>query len=202
MAEAVSTLTSEMFSHMRKEEAVLFAFALLCEVKDHPAEGETPKIESLLKAGFLPEELDGNWKPYRAVGCSACNNGYKGRVGIYQVMPITDEMRRVIMRGGNALDISIQAQKEGISDLRRSGLRKVAAGVTSLEEIEGILNSPEKQKNYTKKELQSFKKQHDKIDRLLSGIKKMDRLPDMLFVIELERLPVTIRRRRISQVFQ
>jgi type IV pilus assembly protein PilB len=66
--------------------------------------------------------------------------GYKGRVGVYQVLPITDEMRQVIMRNGNALDIAEQARKEGVRDLRQSGLLKVKAGITSLEEIEAITN--------------------------------------------------------------
>ena len=97
--------------------------------------------EALLRAGFTQEDLDGSWTPYGPVGCDHCKgSGYKGRVGIYQVMPITDEMRQIIMRNGNSLDIASQAQKEGVRDLRQSGLLKVKAGVTSLEEIEAITN--------------------------------------------------------------
>ena len=97
--------------------------------------------EALLQAGFTQEDLDGSWQPYGPVGCDNCKGtGYKGRIGVYQVMPITDEMRQVIMRNGNALDIADQAQKEGVRDLRQSGLLKVKAGVTSLEEIEAITN--------------------------------------------------------------
>jgi type IV pilus assembly protein PilB len=96
--------------------------------------------EAMLKAGFAAADLDCTWRPYRAVGCSACSNGYKGRVGIYQVMPVTDELRQIIMRAGNALEIAEQAQKEGVKDLRQSGLLKVKAGITSLEEIEAITN--------------------------------------------------------------
>ncbi len=97
--------------------------------------------ESMLSAGFTPEDLDGSWQPLGPIGCDKCKgSGYKGRVGIYQVMPITDEMRQVIMRNGNALDIAVQARKEGVSDLRQSGLRKVKSGMTSLEEIEAITN--------------------------------------------------------------
>ncbi len=97
--------------------------------------------EALLHAGFSAEDLDGSWQPLGPVGCDKCKGtGYKGRVGIYQVMPITDDMRQVIMRNGNALDIAIQARKEGVSDLRQSGLRKVKTGMTSLEEIEAITN--------------------------------------------------------------
>jgi type IV pilus assembly protein PilB len=97
--------------------------------------------EALLQAGFKEEDLDGSWTPYGPVGCDHCKgSGYKGRVGVYQVMPITDEMRQLIMRNGNALDIAAQAQREGVRDLRQSGLLKVKAGVTSLEEIEAITN--------------------------------------------------------------
>ena len=97
--------------------------------------------EALLRAGFKEEDLDGTWQPFGPVGCDHCKGtGYKGRVGIYQVMPITDEMRQVIMRQGNAMDIADQAQKEGVRDLRQSGLLKVKSGVTSLEEIEAVTN--------------------------------------------------------------
>ena len=97
--------------------------------------------EALLRAGFTQEDLDGSWTPYGPVGCDNCKGtGYKGRIGVYQVMPITDDMRQVIMRNGNALDIAEQAQKEGVRDLRQSGLLKVKSGITSLEEIEAITN--------------------------------------------------------------
>ncbi len=68
------------------------------------------------------------------------DTGYKGRVGIYEVMPITDEMRQIIMRNGNAFDIAEQARKEGVRNLRQSGLLKVKQGVTSLEEVEAVTN--------------------------------------------------------------
>jgi type IV pilus assembly protein PilB len=109
----------------------------LCENCKKPA--DYPR-DSLLKAGFKPEELDGNWKPYRAVGCSACNNGYKGRVGIYQVMPITESIQRIILTEGTALDIAKQAQADGVRDLRQSGLIKVRLGVTTLEEVITVTN--------------------------------------------------------------
>ncbi len=96
--------------------------------------------EALLKAGFQPEDLDGNWKPYRAIGCSACNNGYKGRVGLYQVMPITEAIQSIILSNGTALDIARQAQADGVRDLRQSGLVKVRAGVTTLEEVITVTN--------------------------------------------------------------
>ena len=104
----------------------------LCENCKKPA--DYPR-ESMLKAGYKPEELDGNWKPYRAVGCSACTNGYKGRVGIYQVMPITEAIQRIILAEGTSLDIAKQAALEGVRDLRQSGLVKVRSGVTTLEEV-------------------------------------------------------------------
>ena len=109
----------------------------LCDNCKKPA--EYPR-ESMLKAGFKPEDLDGNWKPYRAVGCSACNNGYKGRVGIYQVMPITEAIQRINLSEGTALDIAKQAETEGVRDLRQSGLVKVRGGVTTLEEVILVTN--------------------------------------------------------------
>ena len=97
--------------------------------------------EALLRAGFREDELDGSWTPYMHVGCEVCKNtGYKGRVGIYQVMPISDEINRIIMTNGNAIDIADQARREGIRDLRQSGLLKVRQGLTSLEEIEAVTN--------------------------------------------------------------
>lgn len=97
-------------------------------------------VKALLDAGFQKDELDGSWAPYRPVGCSNCNNGYKGRVGIYQVMPITEEMQRIILKGGSALEIAHQASTEGVRSLRQSGLHKVKLGVTSLEEVLGCTN--------------------------------------------------------------
>ncbi len=97
--------------------------------------------EALLRAGFKEEDLDGSWQAYGPVGCDNCkDSGYKGRVGIYEVMTISDEMRQLIMRNGSALDIAALAQSEGIRNLRQSGLLKVKAGLTSLEEIEAVTN--------------------------------------------------------------
>ncbi len=109
----------------------------LCENCKAPA--DYPR-EAMLKAGFKPEDLDGNWKPFRAVGCSMCNNGYKGRVGIYQVMPITEEIQKIILASGSSMDIAQQAQREGVRDLRQSGLLKVRAGMTTLEELISVTN--------------------------------------------------------------
>ena len=88
---------------------------------------------ALLDAGYKESELDGTWKPYRAVGCSMCNNGYKGRVGIYQVMPVSEEIQRIILRDGSAMDIAAQSEAEGVRSLRQAGLHKVKLGLTSLE---------------------------------------------------------------------
>jgi type IV pilus assembly protein PilB len=97
--------------------------------------------EALLRAGFKENDLDGSWTPYKAVGCDVCKGtGYKGRVGIYQVMKISDELNRIIMTNGNAIDIAEQAQREGIRDLRQSGLLKIRQGMTSLEEVEACTN--------------------------------------------------------------
>ncbi|MGE0347718.1 type IV-A pilus assembly ATPase PilB [Hydrogenophaga sp.] len=96
--------------------------------------------KALMDAGFKAEDLDGTWTPYKPVGCSACNNGYKGRVGIYQVMPISEEIQRIILRGGSALDIAQQASKEGVRTLRESGLLKVKLGLTSLDEVLSVTN--------------------------------------------------------------
>ncbi|HKW79868.1 MAG TPA: type IV-A pilus assembly ATPase PilB [Casimicrobiaceae bacterium] len=97
--------------------------------------------EALLEAGFTEEDIDGTWQAFGPTGCDNCfGTGYKGRVGIYEVMPISDEMRQVIMRNGNALDIAAQAQREGVRNLRQSGLLKVKQGVTSLEEVEAVTN--------------------------------------------------------------
>ncbi len=94
----------------------------------------------MIRAGFKEAELDGSWKPYKAIGCGSCNNGYKGRLGIYQVMPISEEIQRIILTQGTAMDIAKQAKLEGVRDLRESGLVKVKAGLTSLEEVIAVTN--------------------------------------------------------------
>ena len=109
----------------------------LCENCKAPA--EYPR-DAMLKAGFVEDDFDGSWKPYRAVGCSNCTNGYRGRVGLYQVMPITEDIQRIILAEGTAMDIADQARKEGVRDLRQSGLVKVRVGVTTLEEVLSATN--------------------------------------------------------------
>ncbi len=97
--------------------------------------------ELLLKAGFKQEELDGSWKPYGPVGCERCNGGgYKGRVGIYQIMPISPAIEAIILAHGNSMEIAAQSESEGIKSLRQSGLVKVKNGLTSLEEVLGCTN--------------------------------------------------------------
>jgi type IV pilus assembly protein PilB len=97
-------------------------------------------LEALRDAGFKESDLDGTWRPYRPVGCSMCNLGYKGRVGIYQVMPISEAIQQIILRDGSALDIAAQAELEGVRSLRQSGLLKVKQGLTSLEEVLAVTN--------------------------------------------------------------
>jgi type IV pilus assembly protein PilB len=97
--------------------------------------------DALLAAGFKEPDLDGSWVPYKPVGCERCkNSGYKGRLGIYQVMPISEPIQQIILRGGSSLEIAQQAQLDGVSDLRQSGLRKVKQGLTSIEEVLGCTN--------------------------------------------------------------
>jgi len=102
---------------------------------------DLPK-EALLSVGFTEADLDGSWQLYgpREGGCEMCNGGYKGRVGIYQVMPVSDEMSRIIMKNGTAHDIADQAKREGVRDLRQSGLMKVKQGLTSIAEVEAVTN--------------------------------------------------------------
>jgi type IV pilus assembly protein PilB len=96
--------------------------------------------QSLLDAGYTLSDLDGSWKPFRPVGCNSCSNGYKGRVGIYQVMPVSEEIQRIILRDGSAIDIAEQAEREGVRSLRNAGLHKVRLGLTSIEEVMAVTN--------------------------------------------------------------
>lgn len=98
--------------------------------------------EALLRVGFIEEDFEQEWQLYghNPDGCELCNSGYKGRVGIYQVMPITDAISRIIMKNGTAHDIADQARAEGVNDLRRSGILKVIQGLTSIEEVEACTN--------------------------------------------------------------
>jgi len=95
---------------------------------------DMPK-EALLREGFSEEDIGAGLRIYKPVGCGSCTDGYKGRTGLYQVMPITEEIQRIILQGGNAVDIAAAAERDGVWDLRKSGISKVKAGLTSLEEI-------------------------------------------------------------------
>ena len=109
----------------------------LCTCKQ-PVE---PERDIMLAAGFSEHDLDGSWTPYKPVGCDRCKgSGYKGRVGIYEVMPISEEIQKIILRGGSALEIAQQAQRDGVRNLRQSGLLKVRQGMTSVEEVVGCTN--------------------------------------------------------------
>ena len=93
---------------------------------------------ALLEEGFTPAEIEEGLTIFKPVGCEHCHQGYRGRIGIYQVMPVSDAMGRLIMEGGNAIQLAEQARLEGILDLRQSGLRKVKSGITSLEEVNRV----------------------------------------------------------------
>jgi len=97
--------------------------------------------EAMLAAGFRETDIDSSWKPYGPVGCDRClGSGYKGRVGIYQIMPISPAIEALILSNGNAMEIAAQSESEGVNSLRRSGLMKVKQGLTSLEEVLGCTN--------------------------------------------------------------
>jgi type IV pilus assembly protein PilB len=98
---------------------------------------DIPK-EALIKEGFTDDEIAAGVKIFAPKGCTSCTDGYKGRVGIYQVLPITDAIARIILAGGSAVEIGDEAAREGVWDLRRSGLEKVKAGVTSIEEVNSV----------------------------------------------------------------
>lgn len=111
----------------------------LCPACKEPM--ERPPEQVLLQSGFTKEDLEKEWTMYRPVGCDACKGkGYKGRAGLYEVMPMTEKMKAVIMKGGTEVDIANIAYEEGLVDLRRSGLLKVMQGLTSLEEVVATTN--------------------------------------------------------------
>jgi len=98
---------------------------------------DVPK-EALLKEGFDEADIAGGLKIFSPKGCASCTDGYKGRCGIYQVLPVTDAIARIILAGGGAIEIGDEARREGVWDLRRAGLEKVKAGITSLEEVNSV----------------------------------------------------------------
>jgi len=117
---------------------LIMAQRLARKLCPHCKEIEELPSEVLLEEGFSTEEIESGLEIYRAVGCGRCTNGYRGRSGIFEVMPISDQIRSLILEGGNAMQLAAQARLEGIDDLRASGLRKVKAGDTSLEEINRV----------------------------------------------------------------
>lgn len=127
IASAVSLITAQRLARR------------LCPHCRKPA--QVPK-EALIGMGFIESEIDGSWQLYAAneEGCDQCTAGYKGRVGIYQVMPVTDAISRIIMKNGTSHDIADQARREGVKDLRQSGLLKVKQGLTTLAEVEAVTN--------------------------------------------------------------
>ncbi|MGD8908407.1 MAG: ATPase, T2SS/T4P/T4SS family, partial [Chromatiales bacterium] len=94
--------------------------------------------EALLEEGFTQEDIASGFTTYKAVGCDLCGSGYKGRVGIFQVMPVSEEMGKIIMEGGSSLQLEKQAETEGVYNLRKSGLRKVMQGTISLQELNRV----------------------------------------------------------------
>src|SRR5690606_41215166 len=107
----------------------------LCERCKRPL--ELPEA-ALLAEGFTSDEIHAGLKIYEAVGCDECTEGYKGRTGIYQVMPMSEEIQEIVLSGGNAMQIAEVAEKAGIADLRKSALKKVREGITSLAEINRV----------------------------------------------------------------
>jgi type IV pilus assembly protein PilB len=118
--------------------SLIIAQRLARKLCDNCKEPRDIPREALLREGFTEAEVDEGLTIYGPVGCSKCNDGYKGRAGIFQVMPVSETIGRIIMEGGNAMQIAAEADKEGIWDLRRSALYKVKNGVTSLEEVNRV----------------------------------------------------------------
>ncbi len=118
--------------------SLIIAQRLARKLCDNCKESKDVPREALEKEGFDAEELDGGITIFAPTGCKNCNDGYKGRIGIFQVMEVTEAMGRIIMEGGNAIQVADQAKSEGVIDLRRAGLNKVKDGVTSLEEINRV----------------------------------------------------------------
>ena len=118
--------------------SLIIAQRLARKLCDNCKESKDVPREALEKEGFDAEELDDGITIFAPTGCKSCNDGYKGRIGIFQVMEVTEAMGRIIMEGGNAIQVADQAKSEGVIDLRRAGLNKVKDGVTSLEEINRV----------------------------------------------------------------
>ncbi len=119
--------------------SLIIAQRLARRLCNHCKEEETLPHEELVKQGFTPDQIV-NLSIFKPKGCEECTEGYKGRVGIYEVMPITPKIAEIIMRGGNSLEIAAVAKQEGVNNLRASGLKKAAQGVTSLVEVNRVTN--------------------------------------------------------------
>ncbi|WP_462157231.1 type IV-A pilus assembly ATPase PilB [Pseudoalteromonas sp. GB56] len=119
--------------------SLIIAQRLARRLCNHCKEEETLPHEELVKQGFTPDQIV-NLSIFKPKGCDECTEGYKGRVGIYEVMPITPKIAEIIMRGGNSLEIAAVAKQEGVNNLRASGLKKAAQGVTSLVEVNRVTN--------------------------------------------------------------
>jgi type IV pilus assembly protein PilB len=117
---------------------LIMAQRLARRLCDHCKVEEEIPAEALLEEGFSEKDVAAGIKIYRPVGCNLCTQGYKGRVGIFQVMTVSEVMGRIIMEGGNSMQLAEQSKKEGVADLRTSGLNKVREGITSLEEINRV----------------------------------------------------------------
>lgn len=117
--------------------ALIIAQRLIRQLCNHCKQPIELPDDVLLRQGFEQSEI-GSFTLYAPAGCEQCNAGYKERVGIFEVLPVTESISRVIVEGGNSTDIAEQAKKEGVWDLRRAGLEKVKAGITSLEEVNRV----------------------------------------------------------------
>ena len=139
IAPKTKVIPAQEFSTLQSAEEVLETVKKDAEKYKKEVVVEIEKLkEQAQKEGFEAADVENGIRVYRAVGCGQCTDGYKGRMGIYQVMPVTETIGRIIMEGGGAMDINDQATKDGVWNLRRAGLEKVRAGVTSLEEINSV----------------------------------------------------------------
>ena len=136
-----AAMMEEAFADLPEATAntLVIAQRLARRLCSHCKQPELLPEAELLRQGFTPQQLP-NIKIFKPVGCDHCTNGYKGRVGIYEVMPITAAIAQKIMQGANSLDIAKQAQQENINNLRQSGLLKAASGLTSLAEVNRVTN--------------------------------------------------------------
>ena len=121
--------------------SVIMAQRLARRLCDRCREPEHIPPHELLELGYTQAQIDAGLQLYKPVGCSECSGGYKGRVGIYEIMPMSEALANLIMEGGNSLQIAALAQKEGMKTLRQSGLEKARQGITSLAEINRVTTS-------------------------------------------------------------